>query len=222
MANLFLTMMDRMGVPAEHFGDSTGSSSTGCGPDLIRLHFQPTRSLPSALSLIATWQQIDDALALSLMFGLDGKREVRVASMSISRPSLKAAAFSDAVARFYAGAAVQFMRMLPVGMEVKGPRPGAEPMLDGPLAKPDYKHTIHAMNDTADPAALIRNALTAHHDGNCLAILAGAATNFSKALLLPGVKDLIATKLRFLTVCPTRQIWPIPTSCCRTGLALSS
>ena len=94
------------------------------------------------------------------------------------------------------------MRMLPVGMEVKGPRPGAEPMLDGPLAKPDYKHTIHAMNDTADPAALIRNALTAHHDGNCLAILAGAATNFSKALLLPGVKELISKKLRFLTVVP--------------------
>ena len=70
-------------------------------------------------------------LALSLMFGLDGKREARVASMSISRPSLKAAAFSDAVSRFYAGPAVQFMRMLPVGMELKGPAPGAEPMLDG-------------------------------------------------------------------------------------------
>ncbi len=24
MCNLFLTMMDRMGVPVEHFGDSTG------------------------------------------------------------------------------------------------------------------------------------------------------------------------------------------------------
>ena len=24
MSNLFLTMMDRMGVPAENFGDSTG------------------------------------------------------------------------------------------------------------------------------------------------------------------------------------------------------
>jgi hypothetical protein len=24
MCNLFLTMMDRMGVPTEHFGDSTG------------------------------------------------------------------------------------------------------------------------------------------------------------------------------------------------------
>ena len=146
--------------------------------------------------------QIDDALALSLMFGLDGKRETRVASMSISRPSLKAAAFCDAVSRFYAGAAVQFMRMLPVGMELKGTAPGPQPMLDGPLAKPDYKHTIHAMNDTADPAALIRNALTAHHDGNCLAVLAGAATNFSKALTLPGVKDLVAKKVRFLTVVP--------------------
>lgn len=147
--------------------------------------------------------QVDDALALSLLFGLDGKREARVASMSISRPSVKAAAFCDAVSRFYAGAAVQFMRMLPVGMELNGAARGAEPMLDGPLAKPDYKHTINAVNDTADPAALIRNALTAHHDGNCLAVLAGPATNFLKALSLPGVKDLVAKKVRFLTLVPS-------------------
>ena len=29
MSNLFLTMMDRMGVQVEHFGDSTGRSRPG-------------------------------------------------------------------------------------------------------------------------------------------------------------------------------------------------
>ena len=146
--------------------------------------------------------RVDDALALALLYGLDGKREARVASISISRPSLKAAAFSDAVSRFYAGPAVQFMRMLPIGMELKGAPAGSEPMLEPVMAKADYKHTINAFNDTADPAALIRNAFTAHHDGNCLAILTGPATNFLKALALPGVKELISKKLRFLTVVP--------------------
>ena len=53
---------------------------------------------------------IDDVLALALLYGLDGKREARVASLSLSNPSVPAAAFCDAVARFYAGAAATFLR----------------------------------------------------------------------------------------------------------------
>jgi hypothetical protein len=164
--------------------------------------------------------RIDDALALALLFGLDGKREARVASISVSRPSLKAAAFCDVVSRFYAGPAAQFMRMLPVGLELKGTSPASEPMLDAALARPDYKHTIQELNDTADPSALIRNAFTAHHDGNCLAVLTGPATNFVKALAMPDVKNLILKKVRFLTILPdasdienTRKLlaeWPGP------------
>ena len=43
---------------------------------------------------------VDDALAMALLFGLDGKREVRVVSMSVSRSNLQAAIYCDVVGRF--------------------------------------------------------------------------------------------------------------------------
>src|SRR5690349_37342 len=46
---------------------------------------------------------IDDALALALLYGLQGKNESRVISVSVSKPSVKAAAFADALVRFYTG-----------------------------------------------------------------------------------------------------------------------
>ena len=145
---------------------------------------------------------IDDALALALLYGLDGKREARVTSISLSHPSVPAAAFCDAVARFYAGAAAPFMRMLPIGMELKGKPVAPESVFTSVLAKPEYKHTIAQNNDTADPSALIRNALTSQYDGNCLAVLTGPANNFLRALSVPGVKELAAKKIRLLVILP--------------------
>ncbi len=145
--------------------------------------------------------RIDEALAISLMFGLDGKREARVAELSLSRPSLKAAAFVDAMQRVYAGSS-PFARTLPVGMEVQGKAAGPEPMFESALARPETKHEIRDVNDTADAAASIRNAFTSFHDGNCLAILSGPAVNYLKALALPRVKELAAAKVRLLAIVP--------------------
>src|SRR5438093_314668 len=44
---------------------------------------------------------IDDALALAMLFGFEGKNEARVISISIDRSNLQTAAFCDAVTRFY-------------------------------------------------------------------------------------------------------------------------
>ena len=79
-------------------------------------------------------------------------------------------------------------------------------MLTEPLSKknaegaPVYEHGIHKLNDTAEVAALIRNAFTAQHDQNAIVVLAGPATNLVKVLDLPGAKELIAHKVRFLSV----------------------
>lgn len=153
---------------------------------------------------------IDDALALALLYGFDGKREVRVVSVSVSKSNLKSAALCEAIGRFYAGAVsgafFAFGRTLPVGFSTDGMMPEDTPMLTEPLAKknaegaPVYDHGIHDLNDTAEPAALIRNAFTAQHDQNAIVVLAGPATNFAKLLDLPGVKELIARKVRFLSV----------------------
>jgi len=153
---------------------------------------------------------IDSALALALLYGLEGKSGVRLTSVSVSKSNLKAAAFCDAVARFYAGATNPefrfFFRGLPVGLATDGRMPEDTPMLTAPLEKknadgaPVYSHGIQKLNDTAEVTALIRNAFTAQQDQNCVVVLGGPATNLVKVLDLPGVTELIARKVRFLAV----------------------
>jgi hypothetical protein len=46
--------------------------------------------------------------------------------------------------------------------------------------------------------AVIRNGLSAQFDGNAIVFLAGPATNLAHVLDLPGVKQLIAAKVRYL------------------------
>jgi purine nucleosidase len=152
---------------------------------------------------------IDGALALALLYGFDGKNDVRVVSVSVSRNNLNDAAFCDAISRFYAGAVSGqfggFGRTLPVGFNDSGRKAGDTPMVSVTLAKqnaegkPVYEHGVHKLNDTADPAPLIRNALTAQYDQNAIVVLDGPATDLAKVLDLPGVKELIAHKVRFLS-----------------------
>ena len=157
---------------------------------------------PTGVVFDCDMASIDDALALALLFGFDGKNEARVASLSISRPSLNAVAYADAVQRFYAGGSGPFIRTLPIGMALEGAKPGAEPLVDAPLAKPEFKPAVTKLNDTADAAAAIRNAFTGFHDGNCMAILAGPSVNIRQALALRGAREIIAAKCRYLTVLP--------------------
>jgi hypothetical protein len=153
---------------------------------------------------------IDDVLALALLYGAGGKH-ARLASVSISRPDLQAAAFAEAVGGFYSDISNREIperfrrrRSLPVGL-AEGPAPGPTPaMLAEPLAKkndkgePLYPHEIHQINDTAEVAALIRNALTAYHDQNCIVALAGPATDLVRVLDVGGAQGWIESKARFL------------------------
>ena len=46
---------------------------------------------------------VDAALALALLYGLEGKGETRLVSNSTTRSNLKSAAFAEVLAKFYAG-----------------------------------------------------------------------------------------------------------------------
>lgn len=154
--------------------------------------------------------RIDDVLALATLYGLDGKNECRVVSITISKPSLKAAAFGEVIGRFYSGAVSGAFnaagRNLPIGLATEGPRPEDTPMMKAVIdsktaeGKPKYEHGIHSLNDTAEPHAVIRNAFTSQHDQNCIVVLAGPATNLVKVLDLPGTKSLIERKVRTLVM----------------------
>ncbi|HEU0120069.1 MAG TPA: hypothetical protein VFQ91_06045 [Bryobacteraceae bacterium] len=154
----------------------------------------------------------ETALALALLYGLDGKGECRVSAVASTRSSLLSAALCEVIGRFYSGtvsgAFGGFSRTLPVGLAADGKIPGDTPILTSVVNKknPDgsivYANGIDELTDTAEPHGLLRNALTAQHAQNAAVVLAGPPSNLLKMLQLPGAKELVLEKLRVL-VCST-------------------
>ncbi|MBC8165995.1 MAG: nucleoside hydrolase [Bryobacteraceae bacterium] len=148
--------------------------------------------------------RIDSVLALALLYGFDGRNEARVISVTTSKSNLKSAAYCDAIGRFYAAGG--FGRTLPVGMADDNKNRDDSLILTVPLekknaeGKPAYPHGIQKLNDTAIVEAVMRNALTAQYDGNCMVVLAGPATNLARLLALAGTKQWIERKVKYLVV----------------------
>jgi inosine-uridine nucleoside N-ribohydrolase len=142
-------------------------------------------------------RNIDAALALAMLYGLGRGRLIAV---GVHSSSLDAAAFCDAVARFYFGNGVG----LPIGLPENGPKLDDAPMLTVPLGmrnsegQPAFRHVIRGVSDTADPAVVFRNALLTQQDKQGIALLAGPATNFTRTLLLNRARDIVTSKVRLL------------------------
>ena len=177
---------------------------------------QPTQkpTVPAVLFDASLDGDVDQVLALAMLFGLEGRRQVRVASLSTSRFNLRIARFLDLVARFYAGdrPGAGVSRNSPaIGMSTAGPQlDTAPPMLDAALLKttpdgqPGYLATLQSVNDTADPVALIRNGLSAQVDRNAAVVLAGAPTNLVALTTLPEARAWAARKAGTLAIAAGR------------------
>ena len=153
---------------------------------------------------------IDQILALAMLFGFAARQLVRVSSISTSRFNLQNAAFLDLVARFFgtdpAGEVVADKIPPFIGMSTAGKQSNTvPPMVSAVLAKtgadgrPAYPRGIAKVNDTADPVALMRNALSATKDQNGAVVLAGVPVNLLSLLGLPGGSDW-AKKARVLSI----------------------
>jgi len=147
---------------------------------------------------------VDSVLAQALLHGLQGKNDCRVAIVTMSRPNLAVAGFTDMVERYYRGPAGNFAQVPPMGMRTVG-QPGAtSPAFTEPFAlkKPDgtpaFTNHVKRVLDTGDPNTLFRNYLEAQYDLNGFFILAGPATNLAAALEFRGMKELIAAKTNYL------------------------
>jgi hypothetical protein len=143
---------------------------------------------------------IDDALALAMLYGFQGKNESRVLSVSTTKSSVTAAVFADVLVRFYTGEPGPFAGVIPIGLSLSGKMAAPNPMLDAVTGNPKYARSIVKMNDTADPLALIRSALSAQFDQNAVVVLTGPATNLTGFLALPNNPPLIEKKVRTLVV----------------------
>ena len=159
------------------------------------MQFQGLGKLPFGIAFDSTMETIDSTLALAMLYGLEGKGEARVISLSVSRPSLKAAAFCDSLSRFYGGPSGPFTPPVTIGMAAGSAAPDS-PMLAAVAAK--YPSPVRKLNDTADPVALIRNALTAQTAQNAAIVLAGPAVNLLNLLQLPGAKELVVRNVKLL------------------------
>jgi hypothetical protein len=152
---------------------------------------------------------VDSALGLGLLYGFDARKEARVVAVSVSNQNLKAAELADVISHFY-------LRPSPIGLYADGKWTGDTPIETAPLAmrKEDgasaFVSTIKKLNDTADPAPLIRNALTAQHDQNCVIILAGPAVDLAAMLALHGAKNIVVSKVRCLVT--TEVAFALPAS----------
>ena len=149
---------------------------------------------------------IDDGLALALLYGLQSKNESRVISVSVTKPSLHAAIFAEALVRFYTGDPGPFAGPPSIGLATKGGNPEDTPLMKAVLdrktaeGKPQYGRGIEKMNDTADPVAVIRNALSAQFDQNAIVVMAGPATNLAGVLGNPESYSWVPKKARYLCV----------------------
>jgi len=154
---------------------------------------------PVGIVFDSTMGRIDDVLALAMLHGFDGKDQARIAAICVSSADLQAAQFCDAVGRFYAsattGPAAMFMHFMPIGLADS--KPAAESPM---LSKAVYPNSIKSINDTADPATLIRNELMAQYDQNAAVVLSGPATDLAKLLDMFGAKEWVARKVRLLCV----------------------
>jgi hypothetical protein len=156
--------------------------------------------------------RIDAVLAVAMLNGMAAKGEARRISLSVSRPSLKAAQVADVISAFYAGrpagaptGGIGAAREGMIGMPEGGP-PDETPLFAAALAKPGpdgkplYTSSISGPIDTAESCVLIRNLLLAQHDGNAAIVLAGPATGLVRILDLYRSGPQIVAKVKHLVV----------------------
>jgi hypothetical protein len=110
------------------------------------------------------------------------------------------------VERFYHGPAGNFSQLPPIGMRTEG-APGITPAaFTAPFSrmKPDgtpvYRNEVKRVLDTGDPNTMFRNYLAAQYVQHAFFVLAGPATNLAALLTFRGMKEAIASKIKYLVV----------------------
>ncbi len=154
----------------------------------------------------APFDRIDDYLALALLFGAEGKGEVRLNAISVSRPDFATAQFVECIRRFYSGMpnGTGFAAAFPPGL-ASGKAPALPPIAalfakKGPDGAQLYKPPIDEAYETGDPATVLRNSLSAGAPKGAVVIAAGPLTTVAQLLALRGGKELIALNVKHLVI----------------------
>jgi inosine-uridine nucleoside N-ribohydrolase len=133
---------------------------------------------------------IDDALALAMLHGLQSRGEIRLAAVTITKDNPWAARYVSAVNIFYG------RDKIPVGVVKNGVTKE-----EGNYNRKAIDGGRHKWNDqTQDAVALLKDVLTKEADGSVIVIQVGFSTNLARLLAEPGGKELIAKKVKLLSL----------------------
>lgn len=143
---------------------------------------------------------IDDALALAVIHALESRGEARLLAVTLTKDNPHAAPYCDLVNHFYKRGHI------PVATVKKGVTPEDNPMIAAPVnARGNqgallYPRRLLSGHDAPDATAFLRQLLEAQPDASVTAVQVGFSTNFARLLQSPGGRDLIARKVRLLSV----------------------
>ena len=180
---------------------------------------------PVGVLFDGAFDSVADFLAIATLRGLQQKSEARVVALSVNRPDFHAAQFCDALKRAW-GIAFSFPVGLAEGPPQETPAYGkllAEPGADG---NPLFKPALLKFTDSADPATVLRNALTASMPKNSIVFASGAASTVARLLAMRGSKPLIEESVRRLVLVGVNDSsenerlyreWPTEIAVCNFG-----
>lgn len=127
---------------------------------------------------------IDDALALSVIHSLQGRRECDLLAVTVSKDNPLAARFCDIVNTYYGHTGKD---RIPIGRVRDGKTPEDGQFLPGVVfAKhgphPRYRSTFTGEDDTPDATEMLREVLAAQGDKTVTLVVVGFSTNIARLL----------------------------------------
>jgi inosine-uridine nucleoside N-ribohydrolase len=142
---------------------------------------------------------IDDALALAMLYALESRGEIRLAAVTLTKDNRYAAEYVDLANHFYGRGEI------PVGLVQKGKTPENANMIRMPAQRRGkngqfvYPRRLVDGRKATPAVSVLRQALEKEADGSVIVIQVGFSTNLARLLEEPDGIALVSKKVKLLS-----------------------
>lgn len=133
---------------------------------------------------------IDDALALAMLHALESRGEIKLVAVTLTKDNSWAGRYVSAVNTFYGRGAI------PLGMVEDGPTKEEGKYVRQAIETGGWKYA----DAKEEAVALLERTLKAQPDGSVVVIQVGFSTNLYRLLKRPGGRELVAKKVKLLSL----------------------
>lgn len=143
---------------------------------------------------------IDDALALAMLHAFESRGEVKLLAVTLTKDNPYAATYVDIVNHFYGRGAIA------VGLVRNGKTPNDSNMIKAPSERKArdgtlvYPRKLLDGRKAPDAVVVLRQALERQADGSVVVVQVGFSTNLARLLDAPGGRELVAKKVKLLSI----------------------